>query len=196
MRLGVAIDGDFPALVEQARAAERSGLDFVGLEETPRTGPPLLTVAALAPLTRTLRFVAAVSADDHPLAIAEAAVVADNCCNGRLVLFMPAGETADAVRLALRARPFRFEGARWTIPANRPENDGATEQIVVTPPSAQLSIPLWTEFPDDVTLHRDADIAHLASFVRPRRTQYPLPDGLEAYWDAELADQIRRMPSP
>jgi alkanesulfonate monooxygenase SsuD/methylene tetrahydromethanopterin reductase-like flavin-dependent oxidoreductase (luciferase family) len=195
VRHGVALDAEpFPALVERAQAAERAGLDFVWLEQTPRTGPPLLTVAALAPLTRTLRFVACLSADEHPLAIAEAAVVADNCSNGRLVLFIEAGETADAVRVALTALPFRFEGAGWTIPANLPENDGATERITVTPPSAQLSIPVWTELPDGVTVHREGDIGQLASFGRPRAD--PLPPGLEAYWDAELAEQIRRMPSP
>jgi hypothetical protein len=77
---------------------------------------------------------------------------------------------------------------------NLPENDGATERITVTPPSAQLSIPVWTELPDGVTVHREADIGQLASFGRPRAD--PLPPGLEAYWDAELAEQIRRMPSP
>jgi hypothetical protein len=43
-------------------------------------------------------------------------------------------------------------------------------------------------------VHREADIGQLASFGRPRAN--PLPPGLEAYWDAELAEQIRRMPSP
>ena len=132
----------FPALVEQAQAAERAGLECVWLQETPETGPPLLTVAALASHTRTLRFVAAVSAGDHPLAIAEAAVVADLCSNGRLTLEIPAGETADAVRLALAGRRFSHAGERWTIPANRPENDGATPEIAVTPPSAQRPIPI------------------------------------------------------
>jgi alkanesulfonate monooxygenase SsuD/methylene tetrahydromethanopterin reductase-like flavin-dependent oxidoreductase (luciferase family) len=134
----------FPALVEQAKAAERDGLEFVWLEETPETGPPLLTVAALATHTHTLRFVARVRAGDHPLAIAEAAVVADLCTDGRLILSIPQGETADAVRLALEGRPFRHAGERWTIPANRPENDGATPESAVTPPSAQRPIPIWS----------------------------------------------------
>jgi alkanesulfonate monooxygenase SsuD/methylene tetrahydromethanopterin reductase-like flavin-dependent oxidoreductase (luciferase family) len=131
-------------LVEQAQSAERSGVEAVWLEESPETGPPLLTIAALAPHTHTLRFVAMVSARDHPLAIAEAAVVADLCTNGRLILSIPAGETADAARLALEGRPFRHAGERWTIPANRPENDGATPEIAVTPQSAQRPIPIWS----------------------------------------------------
>jgi alkanesulfonate monooxygenase SsuD/methylene tetrahydromethanopterin reductase-like flavin-dependent oxidoreductase (luciferase family) len=133
-----------PGLVEQAQAAERAGVEVVWVRETPETGPPLLTIAALATHTRTLRFVACVSAGDHPLAIAEAAVVADLCTNGRLVLEIPAGETADAVRLALQGRPFRHVGERWTSPANRPENDGATPEITVTPPSVQRPIPQST----------------------------------------------------
>jgi alkanesulfonate monooxygenase SsuD/methylene tetrahydromethanopterin reductase-like flavin-dependent oxidoreductase (luciferase family) len=153
VRHGLVLDATtFPALVDQARAAERAGLDFVWLTETPQTGPPLVTVAALAPHTRTVRFVASLSPDDHPLAIAEAAVVADHCTGGRLTLFLPEGETADAVRIALRGEPFRHVGARWTIPANRPENDGATERIAVTP-SARVSV--WTELPDGVTLRNE-----------------------------------------
>lgn len=232
MRLGVVLDvpsGEAPlaALARQADALERSGLEVAWLEEGARTGPPLITVAALAPLTRVLRFLASVRPDDHPLAIAEAAVVADNCCNGRLTLVLPADdEQAEAVRLALRARPFRHSGTRWTIPANRPENDGAAERIVVTPPSAQLELPVSTGLvplelardfdPDELverlrasgdelavlrlpeTLSLDARlaaIARVASFVRPRVVQVPLPDGLEAYWASELAGQIDRMPS-
>jgi alkanesulfonate monooxygenase SsuD/methylene tetrahydromethanopterin reductase-like flavin-dependent oxidoreductase (luciferase family) len=134
----------FGALVEQAQAAERAGIEQVWVQETPETGPPLLTIAALATHTRTLRFVARVSADDHPLAIAEAAIVADLCTNGRVALELPPGETADAVRLALQGRPFRHAGERWTIPGHRPENDGATPEITVTPPSAQRPIPQST----------------------------------------------------
>ena len=134
----------FGALVEQAQAAEREGLELVWVQETPETGPPLLTIAALASHTQTLRFVAVISTDDHPLAIAEAAVVTDLCTNGRLLLEIGPGETADAVRLALQGRPFRHAGERWTIPAYRPENDGATPEIVVTPASVQRPIPQST----------------------------------------------------
>jgi hypothetical protein len=246
------------------------------VEEHETTGPPLITVAALGARTRVLRLVACVRAGEHPLAIAEAAAVADNCTNGRLVLALASddaallGETVDAVLAATAARPFRHEGARWTIPAGLPENDGAEERIVVTPACVQLELPVWAagaaagavaaeraiaavaepdrggawpqpaaartprpaiwDLPagDDGAFDADAvverlragqrehgmdlavlrlparlgldarlaAIARLATHVRPRVVQVPLPAGLEAYWETELAAQLERHPSP
>jgi hypothetical protein len=215
MRLGIALDapaGAAPlaALARQARGLEDNGIDVAWLEQTPRTGPPLLTAAALAPATRFLRFAVRVDGDEHPLAVAEAAAVADNCTNGRIALVTDAGEHEQALSAALSGLPFRHEGPRWTIPANRPENDGATDRIVVTPPTIQLALPVLTdvtlvelESPDAlvarlraaqaelavIRLPGDADldarmaaIGELATRVRPRLIQFPLPDGLEAYW--------------
>jgi alkanesulfonate monooxygenase SsuD/methylene tetrahydromethanopterin reductase-like flavin-dependent oxidoreductase (luciferase family) len=262
VRLGVVLEaaalGD---LVAQAQAAERAGLDLAWLGGE----APLPAAAALAPATRVLRLIACVPAGQHPLAIAEAAAVADNLTNGRLVLTVAGddagvlGETADALVAALAARPFRHAGERWTIPAMRPENDGATERIVVTPPPVQAEMPIWLagrageeaaparglphvvgtdtrtmptgrvrptrrtlEAAADGTFDADAlvaalradqaawgcdvailapppalapaarrhAIARLATHVRPRVVQVPLPDGLEADWAAELDDRI------
>jgi hypothetical protein len=240
VRLGVVLDvpeaeAPLAALSRQAAALEDRGIEVAWLEEGPRTGPPLITAAALGTVTRYLRLVACVRAGEHPLAIAEAATVADNCSNGRLALVLAGDDALEeslaAVKAALSARPFRHAGPRWTIPANRPENDGATERIVVTPPSVQLELPVWTgvapdpletgpdgsfdadalvarlrtseqglavlRLPETLSLDaRIAAIAQLATFVSPRVVQMPLPDGLEAYWSDELADQIRRLPSP
>jgi len=268
VRLGVVLDpapgADAPLhdLVAQAQAAERAGLDFAWLREAEGGGPPLLTAAALGPATTTLRPVACVAASEHPLAVAEAAAVADTITNGRLVLAVRGddaavlGESADALVAALAARPFRHEGERWTIPALRPENDGATERIVVTPPPVQAELPLWLAGsaapavaparglphvvetaatsptptgrvrpalralePDfdadalvaalradqaawgcDVTVlvpppalplaARLRAIERLATRVKPRVVQVPLPDGLEADWAAELDARI------
>jgi alkanesulfonate monooxygenase SsuD/methylene tetrahydromethanopterin reductase-like flavin-dependent oxidoreductase (luciferase family) len=280
VRLGVVLDapeGPEPlaSLARQAAALEARGIEVAWLEEGARTGPPLITAAALAARTSVLRLVACVRAGEHPLAIAEAAAVADNCSNGRLVVAVVSddaallAETADALLAATAARPFRHAGERWTIPANRPENDGAQERIVVTPACAQLELPLWllgegaagvargrclpvvadeatpgppepaatrlvrpalhaleadadggfdadalvgrlrraqqawgldlavVRLPERLTLDaRLAAIARLASFVRPRVVQVPLPDGLEAYWAANLAGHVRRLPEP
>jgi alkanesulfonate monooxygenase SsuD/methylene tetrahydromethanopterin reductase-like flavin-dependent oxidoreductase (luciferase family) len=154
MRLGIVLDvaaGEAPlgSLVEQAVAAEEHGLELAWLEAGPATGPPLITAAALGARTTVLRLAACVAAGEHPLAIAEAAAVADNCSNGRLVLAVASDdaallmETADALLAATAAGPFRHAGERWTIPAHRPENDGAQERIVVTPATVQLELPLW-----------------------------------------------------
>jgi alkanesulfonate monooxygenase SsuD/methylene tetrahydromethanopterin reductase-like flavin-dependent oxidoreductase (luciferase family) len=257
VRLAVVLDSPsgFGGLVRQAAAAAALGIEAVWVEESERSGPALITAAALAAGTRSLRLIACVRAGEHPLAIAEAAAVADNISNGRLVLVVTGddagllGETADALLAATAARPFRHAGERWTIPANRPENDGAQERIVVTPACVQLELPLWLAGPAAIEAARPrflpavgdpgprparlarpgmyeleaefdagalverlrADqaawgldlavlrlptalddearlraIARLASFVRPRVIQVPLPDGLEAYWAASL----------
>lgn len=202
-------EAPLPALTRQAVALEARGL-LAWLEATPRTGPPLLTAAALAPATRHLRFLIRVDADEHPLAVAEAAVVADNCTNGRIALVADPGEHADALRAALTGHPFRHDGPRWTIPANRPENDGAQPRIAVTPPSAQLSLPVRTglvpvdldepdalverlrdgelaviRLPDTDLPGRLAAIDELARRVAPRLV-HPLPPGLEDYWRSAL----------
>jgi alkanesulfonate monooxygenase SsuD/methylene tetrahydromethanopterin reductase-like flavin-dependent oxidoreductase (luciferase family) len=275
MRLGLVLDAPagadpLDALVSQAVAAEAHGIEVAWLEEDERTGPPLITAAALGARTSVLRIAACVRAGEHPLAIAEAAAVADNCTNGRLILAVDGddqgllAETADALIAATAARPFRHEGERWTIPAHRPENDGAEPQIVVTPACVQPELPLWLAGaaaeaaarerclpvvaagdgappvaaaarltrpgihaidggfdPDTLVERLRADqaawgldlailrlpaaldlaarlevIARLAAYVRPRVIQVPLPEGLEAHWVAELAEQRRRFPAP
>jgi alkanesulfonate monooxygenase SsuD/methylene tetrahydromethanopterin reductase-like flavin-dependent oxidoreductase (luciferase family) len=134
--------GDVGALVAGARALEARGGALAVLEEA-----PLLAAAALAPHTCTLRIVAALAPDagEHPLALAEAAVVADLLLGGRLILLIERGETAEALALALSGRPFRFAGERWTI--------GATQAVAVTPPVT--SIPIWHEFPAGITLEHE-----------------------------------------
>lgn len=155
MRLGLALSagaGPDPLarLAEQATAAEDAGLEIVWLE--PDAVPvPLLTAGALAASTSSVRIAACVPAGPHPLAIAEAASVADNCSAGRLILAISDrdgdaelfAETADALLAAIAARPFAHAGARWRIPAALPENDGNSERIVVTPSTVQIELPLW-----------------------------------------------------
>jgi hypothetical protein len=101
---------------------------------------PLVAAAALAARPGTERVVAVLDPSQHPLALAEAAIVADLLLGGgRLVLVIEPGETADALMLALSGEPFRFAGERWTI--------GATEPVRVTPSGA--SIPIRHELPAD-----------------------------------------------
>jgi alkanesulfonate monooxygenase SsuD/methylene tetrahydromethanopterin reductase-like flavin-dependent oxidoreductase (luciferase family) len=155
MRLGLALSTGASAdplarLAEQAAAAEDAGIEIVWLE--PDAVPvPLLTAAALAARTSSVRIAACVPAGPHPLAIAEAASVADNCSAGRLILAIAdcggdaelLAETADALLPATAARPFAHAGRRWRIPAALPENDGRAERIVVTPSTVQIELPLW-----------------------------------------------------
>jgi alkanesulfonate monooxygenase SsuD/methylene tetrahydromethanopterin reductase-like flavin-dependent oxidoreductase (luciferase family) len=157
MRFGVVLQADrhgppLESLTRQALAAQAAGFDLLWLEEGGGAGPALLTAAAIGARTSVIRLLACVRVGAHPLEIAEGATVADNCSNGRLVLALSdAGEagmmaeTADVLLSAFAARPFRSNGTHWKIPANLPENEEAERQITVTPPPAQLELPLWLE---------------------------------------------------
>jgi hypothetical protein len=85
--------------------------------------------------------------------IAERAAVCDLLLGGRLVvaLSVEAGrpdagerlaETAAIIRLAHRARPFRFDGHHWQVPGDLPGNEDRPKMVRVTPTPAQLRVPL------------------------------------------------------
>jgi hypothetical protein len=71
-------------------------------------------------------------------------------------------EALDLVRTALTPRPFRFEGRRWRVPANLPENEFGQERMVrLTPAPAQPVLPVWgAGAARDVVLERA--LGHLA----------------------------------
>ncbi|HEY4279618.1 MAG TPA: LLM class flavin-dependent oxidoreductase [Conexibacter sp.] len=176
MKLGLVLSSasaqaPLESLSRQAQALEERGLDLAMIEQGGADGPPLLTAAALSARTSTLRIVVAVDAGPHPLEIAELATVVDNECNGRLVLCVNDGrgdaglldETAQVLSAALAPRPFRHDGERWTIPANLPENDGQEQLIVVTPPTAQLELPLWLGGTGAAQVARAHGLAHVTS---------------------------------
>ena len=140
------------SLVAQAQEAEAAGIDTAWLPADGDSVNALLSAAALAAQTTTLRLAAAVTVGGHPLGIAEAAAVADNCSNGRVILVLQdcgdAGllaETTDVIISAAAPRPFRHEGERWRIPANLPENDQPEERIILTPTFVQTDLPVWLQ---------------------------------------------------
>jgi alkanesulfonate monooxygenase SsuD/methylene tetrahydromethanopterin reductase-like flavin-dependent oxidoreductase (luciferase family) len=144
MRLGVVLDR--PA-VGDAAAVEAAGLDLVWIDEA--IGVPLVLAAAVGAATSAVRIVAAVRAGMHPVELAEEAAVADLSSGGRLILAVGSddeaelAETVDVLFRSFAARPFRHEGSRWTIPANLPEHEAHELQLRVTPPPAQLELPIW-----------------------------------------------------
>lgn len=157
MKLGLVLDGEsLDRLSDQARATETAGLDVAYLADRPGADTALIRAAAVAAGTSVIRLAAGARVGIHPLEIAEAAVVADNCSNGRLILVLnePDGnrtllaETVEVVMAGLAPRPFRHEGERWTIPGNLPENDQQEERIVVTPLSVQTELPVWLQGPE------------------------------------------------
>lgn len=155
MRIGIALsagDGERPleTLSDQARVCEEAGVELLWLQQG-AVPEPLLSAAALAARTSSVRLAACVRAGGHPLAIAEAAAVADCCSAGRLVLALAdeegdeelLAETADALLAATAARPFAHAGRRWRIPAGLPENDGHSRLIALTPATVQIELPVW-----------------------------------------------------
>jgi alkanesulfonate monooxygenase SsuD/methylene tetrahydromethanopterin reductase-like flavin-dependent oxidoreductase (luciferase family) len=156
MRLGLMIESraradPLESMVAQGQAIELCGLELAWLPEGEGFVPPFLAAAALAVRTSPFRMMISAPVGRHPLAIAEAAAVADNCLGGRAVLVLqdalddPAvlEETVELTLAGLAARPFRHRGERWHSPANLPENDGTEERIRLTPRSAQVEVPVW-----------------------------------------------------
>jgi alkanesulfonate monooxygenase SsuD/methylene tetrahydromethanopterin reductase-like flavin-dependent oxidoreductase (luciferase family) len=137
---------DLDALAEQAHAAHAAGLDGVLLTD-------LLAAAAVAPRVPDLLLAAEVELGArHPFEVAEEAAVVDLASGGRLIVVArPApgaeehfAEALDLVRTALTPRPFRFEGRRWRVPANLPENVYGQEPMVrLTPAPAQVRVEIW-----------------------------------------------------
>ena len=84
MRLGLVLEvadraAPLSSLVAQARAAEAAGLELLWCPDDVDAEPALIVAAAMSVHTTGIRLVAEVGAGMHPLAVAESAVVADNC---------------------------------------------------------------------------------------------------------------------
>lgn len=169
MKLGLMVEPTtIERLVARARTAEAAGVEIVWFP--PDRDTALICAAAAAAQTSVIRLAACVRLGAHPLAIAEAAAVADNCSNGRLILVLEDGggdielqcESVDAISAALSPRPFRHEGARWRIPANLPGNDQHEAQIVVTPQVVQAELPVWLAGPSAAEVARPRALTHVA----------------------------------
>jgi hypothetical protein len=174
MRLGVVLEGApgvaaLQSLAAQACAAESVGLDFAWL--APEAGAAaLLAASSVAASTTVLRLVARVAVGAHPLEIAEAAVVAENCSAGRLGLVLESvgrdrdllAETTDAILAATSPRPFRHHGARWRIPANLPENEDHEARLAVTPYCVQPELPIWLAGPESDGVARERGLSHVS----------------------------------
>jgi len=170
------------ALADAAGAAHAAGLDGVLLRESPPLAAPLIAAAALAGVAADVLLAVEVELGArHPFELAEEAAVVDIVSGGRLILVTrPAadahehyGEALDLLRHAFAARPFRFEGRRWRVPANLPENvHGLEPEVRMMPAPAQVRLELWGSGAGrDAALERglgylaehDADPAELAT---------------------------------
>jgi alkanesulfonate monooxygenase SsuD/methylene tetrahydromethanopterin reductase-like flavin-dependent oxidoreductase (luciferase family) len=152
MKLGVILEGEtIESLAAQALAAETAGIDIAWLPVEADGDTAMLRAAAVAARTSVIRLAACAPVDGHPLEIAEAAAVADNVSNGRLIVVLQDAqgdegrleESAQVVLAALAPRPFRHDGPRWKVPGNLPENEQQEERILVTPQAVQPELPVW-----------------------------------------------------
>jgi alkanesulfonate monooxygenase SsuD/methylene tetrahydromethanopterin reductase-like flavin-dependent oxidoreductase (luciferase family) len=169
--------GDFEATRTAAESARDAGFDAVLLAPNPAAPAPLVTASAVAGSVEGLLLAVEVPLGDrHPLEVAEEASVVDLCSGGRLILIVHPAEGAEAdfeeaVRFLLTAfasRPFRFDGARWTVPANLPENIHNIEHRTrLMPPPRQPRLELWASgVAVDVALRYG--LGHLADATTPR----------------------------
>lgn len=201
MKLGLVLESaTIEGLVAQALAVEVVGIEIAWIESEPDADTALIAAAAVAARTDVIRLAACVKADTHPLEIAEAAAVADNCSNGRLILVLedPTGdtelfaETVDVVLAATAPRPFRHPGPRWQIPGNLPENDQHEEQIIVTPQVVQVELPVWLCGSAAAAVARPRALAHVSSEAEGL-------EGAQRAWaatDSELGLAARRSRRP
>jgi alkanesulfonate monooxygenase SsuD/methylene tetrahydromethanopterin reductase-like flavin-dependent oxidoreductase (luciferase family) len=144
---------DLDALTETARAAHACGLDGVLLRQSPALASPLMAASALAARVGEIRLAVEVDVGDrHPFELAEEVAVVDLTSGGRLlVVARPApgaadvyDEALDLLRTALAARPFRFEGRRWRVPALLEQNEhGLDTHVRLMPAPAQWRLEVW-----------------------------------------------------
>jgi alkanesulfonate monooxygenase SsuD/methylene tetrahydromethanopterin reductase-like flavin-dependent oxidoreductase (luciferase family) len=144
---------DLDDLVASAEAARAAGLDGVLVTEWRELPGALVSAAMVAARVDEVLVAAEVTIGTrHPVEIAEEVAVTDLACGGRLVLVARSSlqlperyaESLDVIRHALAARPFRFEGEHWRVPANLPQNvDQPEERVRVTPAPAQPRLEVW-----------------------------------------------------
>jgi alkanesulfonate monooxygenase SsuD/methylene tetrahydromethanopterin reductase-like flavin-dependent oxidoreductase (luciferase family) len=178
------LEGDLDGLVEAGRAVHAAGLDGVLVTRTPSVPAPLVAAAALASAVPDIRIAAEVEVgDDHPFEIAEEAAVVDVASGGRLILVVrPAAgredrveEALDLLRTAFAARPFRFEGPTWRVPANLPQNTESPERRVrIFPSPAQPRLEIW-----GAEAARAAALARGLGYLAAAGDD---PEGLAAEW--------------
>lgn len=151
--LELPASADLPVMASAARGAQAAGLDGILLSQALGLPTPLLTAAALAPEVPDLRLAVELEVGvRHPFEIAEEAAVVDLVSGGRLVLIARPTrgaeedfpEALELLQRALSARPFRFEGRRWRVPANLEANAYRIDsQVRMMPAPAQLRMEIW-----------------------------------------------------
>jgi alkanesulfonate monooxygenase SsuD/methylene tetrahydromethanopterin reductase-like flavin-dependent oxidoreductase (luciferase family) len=147
MRLGVTLPPG--GEIEVAVAAEAVGIPFVGVVAAPGTESAIAATVVAA--TTAVRVVVGLHVGvEHPTTLAEEIAVLDNLSNGRMGVLAELGsldpddaiEDITVLRASLSGRPLAHRGRRWRVPAGL-LGHVAPPAVMVTPPPAQLEVPLW-----------------------------------------------------
>jgi hypothetical protein len=134
---------------ELADAAESVGIPFVHVAAT--AGTESAIAATIVAATTTVRVIVGVNVgDEHPVTLAEEIAVLDNLSNGRIGVIAELGslgvddatEDVAVLQASWSGRPLAHRGTRWQVPAGL-RGHVAPAAVMVTPPPAQLEIPLW-----------------------------------------------------
>lgn len=193
MRIGLVLDAPAgPALLREAAAGERAGVDLLFVPAADRTGTardPLVLAVALGRVAPDVAVVVEATAAQHPLDLAEKLAVCDLVLGGRLTVAFSGtaeelSEPLDVVLAALASRPFRHEGGRFAFPAA-----GFPGKVAVTPQPAQLTLPAWLLG------------SHLAEAARGRHLplaalEDDAPDAMAGAWDDLAAALPAHAPRP
>jgi alkanesulfonate monooxygenase SsuD/methylene tetrahydromethanopterin reductase-like flavin-dependent oxidoreductase (luciferase family) len=147
VRLGVTLPAGRE--VELAVAAEAVGLPFVHVAAD--SGTESVIAATVVAATNTLRVIVGIElGEENPVTLAEEVAVLDNLSNGRIGVIGELGaldpeaaaEDVTILRASWAGRPIRHRGKRWKVPAGL-AGHVAPDAVMITPPPAQLGIPLW-----------------------------------------------------
>ena len=110
-----------------------------------------MIAATVVAATSRVRVIVGVNlGDEHPVTLAEEIAVLDNLSNGRIGVIAELGaldpeaaaEDVTVMRASWAGRPIRHRGRRWQVPAGL-DGHVAPAAVMVTPPPAQLEMPLW-----------------------------------------------------
>jgi alkanesulfonate monooxygenase SsuD/methylene tetrahydromethanopterin reductase-like flavin-dependent oxidoreductase (luciferase family) len=187
MRFGIVVDRpDWTGIAAEVETAAAAGLDCCWIPEcdlagAPRSGPA--TACALRPLLRSLATLIEISVGSNPIGLAEEIAVADQILGGRVVAVLVgddvelANETVAVVEPALASRPFRHRGRRWTLP-----REGGS--VLVTPPPAQLALPVWLAGMPLAGVAEDRDLGWVAD-------EMVGADAARAAWEARGSGAAR-----
>ena len=147
MRIGVTLPSGGEA--EIAVAAESVGVPFVHVAAA--AGTESAIAATVVAATSTVRVIVGVNVgDEHPVTLAEEIAVLDNLSNGRVGVIAELGaldpdaaaEDVALLRASWSGRAIAHRGKRWQVPAGL-AGHVAPAAVMVTPPPAQLEVPLW-----------------------------------------------------